>query len=154
MKAGGATTNSAPGNLDREPGICYFPIGQQMVIGKCFKSMTWFEHQSCLSLFLLALLFSDIGAHLLAPLAHSHGHGEASTRLCQAQSAPESEDQDPCGIPGHCCGAFHHHHYASVINTALFTQAAALITPAEWVWASVPSHSQPVPKLIRAPPSI
>jgi hypothetical protein len=123
---------------------------------KKFQRSNWlrFTRQG-LALVILALVALDLALHIGTPPVH----GMATTpdqgvRFSDATGAPAPEDQAPCGIPGHCSGATHHHHFATAFGITHIGIGAAIMAPAEWAQSRALSYTLPTATQTRAPPSI
>jgi hypothetical protein len=107
-----------------------------------------------LAFFILSLFILDIELHAATPPAHAGGERISFGLSFYAASHPASTDDSPCGIPGHCCGASHHDHFASVLSRAHLPILLAVIAVYEWGLVIAPPHPKPPAKSIRAPPSV
>jgi hypothetical protein len=104
---------------------------------------------------LLLCFFSDIVVDLLPPLHASEdaGGSAAFSALSGSGSNPRNDHPD-CGMPDHCCGLTHHHHFPSVLTIASFTIAVASFHVARSGEAPITGHALASDRPIRAPPCI
>lgn len=108
-----------------------------------------------LALCWLLLFALDMGSHTLSlPIHHAQHACQQSIAFDEPNHKSHSDDHQPCGTPGHCCGLGHHSHVVALLSAIDLTIGASSLSLTEWAQQTAYSHSIAAVRSIRAPPFI
>lgn len=106
-----------------------------------------------LALCWLLLFAVDMGSHTLSlPIHHEQHTCHHNIAFDEPNHSSHSDNHQPCGTPGHCCGLGHHSHVVALLSAIDLSIGANLLSLTEWAQQAAYSHSIAAVRSIRAPP--